>query len=303
MPGSRSTHRARTRAPRGAVISVMWDGRRAKGHAGTATTGAESAPPRRFRPAGDPRSCYSTPVRGYIDLHCHWIASIDDGARTSAESVAMLRGLRAAGFDEVVATPHMRPGMFDNDRPGLERAFAAMQPVLTGLGDEVPTVHLASEHFFDDVVFGRIVRGEALPYPGGKAVLVELGQGAFPARLQLRFFDVKRAGLTPVLAHPERYDPVWKDDACLDPLLDAGAHLLLDVCALVGKYGRAPQRAAERLLEEDAYEAACSDAHRPGDVDVVVRAIERLERSVGAVEATRLLSAGPRRILAGPGAE
>jgi len=236
-------------------------------------------------------------VRGFVDLHCHWVAAIDDGAKTPDEGLAMLRALRAAGFDEVVATPHMRPGMFDNDRPGLERAFAAMQPILSGVSGEVPTVHLASEHFFDDVVFGRIVRGEALPYPGGKAVLVELGQGAFPARLQHRFFDVKRAGLTPVLAHPERYEPVWKDDACLDPLLDAGAHLLLDVCALVGKYGRAPQRAAEKLLEDDAYEAACSDAHKPKDVEDVVRAIERLEQMVGKPEAMRLLSEGPLGIL------
>jgi protein-tyrosine phosphatase len=238
-------------------------------------------------------------VRGFIDLHCHWIAAIDDGAKTADEGLAMLAALRDAGFDQVVATPHMRPGMFDNDRPALERAFAAMQPILSGAARPLPTVHLASEHFFDDVVFGRLVRGEALPYPGGRSILVELGQGAFPARLQHRFFDVKRAGLTPVLAHPERYDPVWKDDACLDPLLDAGAHLLLDVCALVGKYGRAPQRAAEKLLEDDAYEAACSDAHKPRDVEEVVRAIARLEQLVGAEETQRLLSDGPRGILGG----
>jgi protein-tyrosine phosphatase len=239
-------------------------------------------------------------VRGFIDLHCHWIAAIDDGARTTDESLAMLRGLRDAGFDRVVATPHMRPGMFDNDRAALQAAFEAMRPVLTDpAAGKLPAVHLASEHFFDDVVFGRLVRGEALPYPGGKCVLVEVGQGAFPARLQHRFFDVKRAGLTPVLAHPERYEPVWKDDACLDPLLDAGAHLLLDVCSLVGKYGRAPQRAAEKLLEDDAYEAACSDAHKPKDVEEVVRAIERLEQMVGAAEAMRLLSEGPLGILGG----
>jgi protein-tyrosine phosphatase len=130
-------------------------------------------------------------------------------------------------------------------------------------------------------------------------VLVEFGQGAFPVRAQHRFFDLRRAGLLPVLAHPERYEPVWKDDACLDPLLDAGAHLLLDVCALVGKYGRAPQRAAEKLLEEDAYEAACSDAHKPRDVDMVAHAIDRLESLVGADEAGRLLGEGPRCILHG----
>jgi len=256
--------------------------------------------------------CYARSVRGFVDLHCHWVAAIDDGARTPDEGLEMLRQLRQVGFDDVVATPHMRPGMFDNDRQRIERAFAAMQPILLS-HSAMPTVHLASEHFFDDVVFGRLVRGEALPYRRGgdhpksssevlASVLVEFGPGAFPVRAQNRFFDLRRAGLLPVLAHPERYDPVWKDDSCLDPLLDAGAHLLLDVCALVGKYGRAPQRAAEKLLEEDAYEAACSDAHKPRDVDLVAQAIERLEALVGAAEAQRLLAEAPRRILHGAAA-
>jgi protein-tyrosine phosphatase len=187
--------------------------------------------------------------------------------------------------------------MFDNDRAGLERAFAAMQPTLQAVSAELPRVHLASEHFLDDVVFGRLVRGEGLAYPGGRTALIELGQGLFPVRLQHRLFDLKRAGITTVLAHPERYEPVWRGDACLDPLLDAGAHLLLDVCALIGKYGRAPQRAAEKLIESEAYEAACSDSHRPSDVDLVVQAIDRLRELVGPEETRRLLGEGPRGLL------
>ncbi len=264
-------------------------------------------------------------MRGFVDLHCHWVAAVDDGARNADESLAMLRGLHQAGFDDVVATPHMRPGMFDNDRASIERAFAAMKPVLSAAG-ALPSVHLGSEHFFDDVVYGRLLRGEAVPYsrlagetvaragdvaaPDAVAgerdrsaarrhVLIEFGPTAFPVRLSHRLFDLRRAGLVAVLAHPERYEPVWRDDGCLDAMIDAGAHLLLDVCALVGKYGRAPQRAAEKLLEEEAYEAACSDAHRPGDVEIVVRSIERLEALVGAVEAKRLLADGPRAILGG----
>lgn len=236
-------------------------------------------------------------MRGFVDLHCHWIAAIDDGARTHEEGVTMLRRLHEVGFDKVVATPHMRPGMFDNDKAGLERAFQSMQQTLSAASASLPTVDLASEHFFDDVVFGRLMRGEALPYPGGRSVLVEFAPDAFPVRIQHRMFDLRRAGLRPVLAHPERYEPVWRDDTCLDPLLDAGAMLLLDVCALVGKYGRAPQRAAEKLLHEDAYDAACSDAHRPLDVDEVERAIHRLETLMGKRETKRLLAEGPRAIL------
>jgi protein-tyrosine phosphatase len=236
-------------------------------------------------------------VRGFIDLHCHWIANIDDGARAPAASLAMLAGLYRIGFSKVVATPHMRPGMFENDRVALERAYGAMAPHLAGATETLPDVGLASEHFFDDVVFGRLKSGQGLPYPGGRAVLIELPPSAFPAFLPARLFDLRRAKLTPVLAHPERYQPVWKDVTALEPILDAGTHLQLDVCALVGKYGRAAQRAAENLLEDEAYEIAASDAHKPEDVEVVARSIERLESLVGRDESLRLLIEGPRGLL------
>jgi protein-tyrosine phosphatase len=178
-------------------------------------------------------------VAGYIDLHSHWVAGIDDGARTADDGHAMLVALKRAGFERVVATPHMRPGMFDNVRSSIERAFAETSRAI-GAGveasQELPSVELASEHFFDDVVFGRLMEGDGVVYPGGHAVLVELPVRSFPARLADRFSDLSRRGLTPVLAHPERYEPVWKDATVLEPLIDAGAVLLLDVAALVGKY-------------------------------------------------------------------
>ena len=208
----------------------------------------------------------------------------------------MLRGLRGAGFDFVMATPHMRPALFDNAKTDLERAFAAM-----AIGSEtgLPRVGLSSEHFFDDIVFQRLVGGEALPYPGGKAVLVEFPTDAFPARVADRFFDLRMRKLRPVLAHPERYRPVWKDRTVLDPFLDGGVVLLLDVAALTGKYGRAPERAAHELLEDGYYIAACSDAHRAKDVEEIARGITRLEKLVGKEEAEYLLRDGPLAILNG----
>jgi protein-tyrosine phosphatase len=235
-------------------------------------------------------------VRGFVDLHCHWIAAIDDGAPTRDEGLSMLRALREAGFDYVMATPHMRPALFNNQKADLESAFRAMDTASeTGL----PKVGLSSEHFFDDIVFQRMMKGEALPYPGGKAVLVEFPNDAFPARVADRFFDLRVRKLRPVLAHPERYRPVWKDRTVLDPLLDGGVVLLLDVAALAGKYGRAPERAALELLEDGYYIAACSDAHRAADVEGVARGIARLEKLVGREETEYLLRDGPLAILNG----
>jgi protein-tyrosine phosphatase len=106
-------------------------------------------------------------------------------------------------------------------------------------------------------------------------------------------------GVLPVIAHPERYAPLFDATDALVPLIDAGIPALLDLMSLEGKYGRKPRRAAERMLEEGAYAAACSDCHRPEDVAVVARAIERLMELVGRTQAERLLGTGPVQILRG----
>jgi protein-tyrosine phosphatase len=242
-------------------------------------------------------------MAGYIDLHCHWVAGVDDGVKTASESAALLAGLRSIGFTTVVATPHMRPGMFDNTSEVLRAAFdrtceALDRSAMKG-APELPELLLSSEHFFDDIVFQRLMSGEALPYPGGHAALVEFPNGHFPAMITSRFFDLRRRHIRPVLAHPERYEPVWRDPAVLEPLLDGGAVLLLDVAALAGKYGRTPRRSAERLLELGYYYAACSDAHSPRDLAAVDEGIGLLRRLVGDEEAKFLLEEGPRAILEG----
>jgi protein-tyrosine phosphatase len=240
-------------------------------------------------------------MRGFIDLHSHWVAGIDDGVRDVEGSLALLRGLREAGFDTVVATPHMRPGMFDNTAGDLRSAYARTQAGLAAASG-LPERHLSSEHFFDDVVFQRFIDpagGAVLPYPGGHAALVEFPTRVFPTHIAHRFFDLMCRHVRPVLAHPERYEPVWADPTVLDPLIDGGAVLLLDVAALAGKYGRAPKKAAEKLVEAGYYQAACSDAHGVKDVKDVAEGIKRLFDQAGREEASFLLVDGPREILEG----
>lgn len=237
-------------------------------------------------------------MAGFVDLHCHWIPGVDDGAPSLDAGLAILRGLGSLGFERVVATPHMRPGLFDNTAAQLKVAFADVQAQLSEHTD-LPERALSSEHFFDDVVFHRICAGEGLPYPGEAAVLLEFYESSFPLRLDQLLGQLRQRKLTPVVAHPERYRSLWEQPETLERLLDQGALALLDVAALIGKYGRRPQRCAEQFLERGLYHAACSDAHRPEDVDQVARGIERLRRLYGQDEVVALLVDGPREILAG----
>lgn len=232
-----------------------------------------------------------------IDLHCHFLPGIDDGAPTVADGVTMLEGLRAIGFEHVVATPHMRPGMFDNERAGLTAAFEQFLPAVAGR--RVPELSLSSEHYFDERVYTRLVNGDALPYPGGRAALLEFYEIDFPPVIEQRLFDLRRKRLLPVIAHPERYRKFWDQPEALERLIDQGVGALLDCMALVGKYGRRPQRAAEELLERELYHAACTDLHRPADLETVQTSLKLIEKRYGKDEIEFLFHAGPTALLAG----
>ena len=239
-------------------------------------------------------------MKGYIDLHCHYVPAIDDGVRTAADGVALLAGLHRIGYDVVVATPHIRTAMFENRGPGLRAAFGGLlvSPEFAGAAGKLPKTGLAAEHWCDEVFWELFTAGESMPYPGGFAALVEFPPAHIP-HVEQRFFAMQRKGVTPVLAHPERYTPLFHKSDAIERMLDMGVLPLLDLMSLTGKYGSASKKAAERMLEEGVYYAACSDSHKPQDVDVVADGIARLERLVGTEEAHELLAEGPRNILEG----
>lgn len=237
-------------------------------------------------------------MRGFVDLHCHFVPGIDDGAPSNADGIAMLEGLARLGFDTVIATPHMRPGMFDNRRGDLVSAFERFAKEVEGRSG-LPRIDLSSEHYFDDVVFRRLLDGEALPYPGARAALLEFYEIDFPPTIEHRLFDLKVRKLLPVIAHPERYRCLWTAPEILERLVDQGTAALLDTAALVGKYGRRPQRCAEELLERGLYHAACSDAHRPEDVSQVAAGMAWIESRYGTEEIEFLFREGPTQLLSG----
>ena len=236
---------------------------------------------------------------GWIDLHCHPLPGIDDGARTAEDGAALLAGLRTLGFETVVATPHVRSGVWDNRVESRAAARAVLDAVLGEAalrGEALPSLLLAGEHMFDDVLHDLLRKGEALTYPGGGAALVEFPYDSVPMRAEMQLWRMAKT-VRPVLAHPERYAPVQQSDDKLEELIGAGAWLLLDLMSLVGAYGRRAQATAERILAAGRYTAACSDAHKPGDVPVVAQGIAALRALRGDDEVRRLLIDGPQKVL------
>jgi protein-tyrosine phosphatase len=231
---------------------------------------------------------------GFCDLHSHVLPALDDGVRDLAEAVELLATLRAMGFDTVCATPHQKSGSFLPDRAAIDDAFAAVTRATGG----TVALGLAAENFWDEVLLERLHAPSLPTYNGGPAFLFELPVHLTPPRLEAQLFDVRLRGRLPVMAHPERYQPLW-DALARYEALGRTAALVVDLGALDGAHGRRQGQVARKLVEEGIAHACASDVHSLTDARAAAGGIAWVKKRCGEAALRRLLDDGPRRILTG----
>jgi protein-tyrosine phosphatase len=232
---------------------------------------------------------------GFVDLHSHVLVAIDDGAPDAATSAAMLDALAGIGFTEVCATPHQKAGQY---LPTAEQIRRAYGDALAARSGRSPALHLAAENMWDDVFFERAQLGTVPSYDGGPAFLFELRPGQLPVGMLAHLFRMRTAGKLPVLAHPERYEPLWGDDALAEEVARACA-FVVDLPAVAGYHGKRESKQARHLLERGLVRAAASDAHTPGDAKQAAEGLAWIEKKLGARTVERLCDVNPRAILRG----
>ena len=157
---------------------------------------------------------------------------------------------------------------------------------------------LAAENMWDSTLYERI-QADAIPsYDQGPAFLVEFTPAHLPVGLGQHIFDLRRRGKLPVVAHPERYQPLWSaQDQVI--ALAANCALVVDLAALAGYHGRREGKAARAYLENGLAHAVASDVHSPADLRGAAEGVAWIKKRLGQATLTRLLDENPRRILAG----
>lgn len=235
---------------------------------------------------------------GFVDLHSHVLPGLDDGAPDIPTSMAMLEGLETIGFDVVCATPHQKTGQFLPPLTSIRIAHreTAARLAQRGLAVRLP---LAAENMWDTTFYERCQSDTIPSYDNGPAFLVELPiAGSLPVSLFERLFELRSKSRLPVLAHPERYEPLWKSEELCERLADSCA-MVVDLGAVAGYHGRKRNKAARKMVLSGIAHAAASDAHSINDVRVAAEGIAWIRKKLGDDAVTRLLDTAPRRILAG----
>jgi protein-tyrosine phosphatase len=248
-----------------------------------------------------------------IDLHCHVLPGIDDGARSLDQAVEMCRLAAARGCEAMVATPHQRRGAWWNCNRAV---LADLRRRLQEAVGPSPRILGGGEIHVDRLLLGDVLahcrrngaRPEGgdeedeegpLPLAGSRYLLLEFGAGtAAPDAAEL-VHELSVAGWCPVLAHPELITWMVEDFAVIAHLVALGALAQVTAMSVTGDFGRRAQADSQRLIDLGLVHFVASDAHdlkrRPPGLEAAWR---RIARTWGEATAQRLLADNPRAVVA-----
>ena len=240
-----------------------------------------------------------------IDLHNHLLPGIDDGAKELEETLEFLRLARRDGVRTVIATPHMKPGVYDNSRQEILDRVALVREAQRG--DEAEGVELlpGAEVYFTADVVDRARRGELMTVGDrGRFILLELPYQQVPMRVDETIFHLRLLGLTPIMAHPERVAYYLADIERVAASVRLGALTQVTGASITGLFGSKARDFALEMLKRNLVHVVASDSHdvryRP---PILSSAAEVLRRRCGEETARRILEEIPRDILEGKAVE
>lgn len=243
------------------------------------------------------------PLAGCVDVHCHVLPGVDDGAADLEQSLRFLRRAAASGTAAIVATPHQHPVRYPNRADVLRAAHERLLEAIAGArerGESLPDVHLGAEVHLDEGLPRLVESGERLMLGPGRHLLLELPD-AFPIRaVEQLVFELQVQGVTPVLAHPERIRQFLREPDQLRRLVERGALAQATGSSVAGVFGAPCREATLAFLEEGLVHVVASDAHDDVRRTTSLEAARAaLAEAFGEPFAREVLESRPRAILEG----
>jgi protein-tyrosine phosphatase len=235
-----------------------------------------------------------------IDIHSHVLPGIDDGAAELAESLDILRLAGERGTQIIVATPHHKPGTYANPRDHILERVEDLQKKIDLAGIAIKIVP-GCEIFADSGLPEKIASRAVLTYgDAGKHILLEFSFQQYPVNVDDMIFRLRIAGITPVIAHPERIRYFQEDIDRLEALVRRGALAQLTAASLTGGFGSRVREISEEMVRRRCIHLLASDCHNlSGRAPGLRTGLARLEALVGSEEAGRMVHEIPAALIEG----
>lgn len=228
-----------------------------------------------------------------IDLHCHILPGMDDGAFEIQDSIEMARIAAKDGIKKIVATPHVSDDHYSMQSI-MERTSRLNQELIRhGIAvDILPGAEINA------LMPASIVNAYTINQT--RYALIEFPFNYLPLNANEIIFELLITGLKPIIAHPERNLGIIRDPQKLFRLLNTNVYVQITADSLTGLFGRTVKKLSVQLLKKGVVDVMASDSHSPAHRSPTLsKALLKAEKLIGKDQARDLVFNNPEAIIEG----
>ena len=194
-----------------------------------------------------------------IDLHCHILPYVDDGAESMEETIEMLSIAVEQGISGIVATSHAEAEVGPKQ---TERYLESYRKTLRCIEEnDIPIqLYYGNELYYSEGMISALKKGEAHTINGTRYVLVEFPIYESFYYIERGIRNLQNVGCWPILAHVERYQALQSEER-IRQLIELGAYIQVNASAILGKFGITTRMFCTKLLRKGLVHVVATDAH------------------------------------------
>ena len=197
-----------------------------------------------------------------IDFHNHILPNVDDGSKSIEMSLNMLKTAQEYGTTDVINTVHFQHPKMEFIDTSYDFIVSETEKLQSSLykNDINIKIHTGSEVFFNYNLMD-ILDNPITTIGNGKYMLIEFQTYQFPKDYDQVLYDLAIHGVTPIIAHPERYREIQNEIDIIKKLIDSGCLIQLDAGSVLGHFGEKCMEISFEMLKRSMVHFIGSDAH------------------------------------------
>jgi tyrosine-protein phosphatase YwqE len=206
-----------------------------------------------------------------IDIHSHLIPGIDDGSPDMETTIILLKKFIDLGYKKVITTPHIMSDYYKNNP---EIILSGLDKVKTEIKKNNLSIEIeaAAEYNLEPEFEDLLEKNNLLTFGPDKYLLFELSFFDEPPRVNDIIWKMREKGVSPVLAHVERYAYWHKDYDKIEEMINRGVKLQLNIGSVTGAYGPEVKKVANRLIKDKVIDFVGSDCHHEHHLEMIKHA-------------------------------
>ncbi len=232
-----------------------------------------------------------------IDMHCHILPGVDDGARNIVESLDMLKEAERVGFNNIIVTPHYFEGYYEVDEKRRIKVLDSLKAQMNFQKIAV-SLYTGNEIYITENTMENIKSKKASTLNNTPYVLIEFDLNTKPMNILNLIYKILKEKDIPILAHPERYKFIQDDPMIAYELVQNGVLMQCNYGSFVGYYGEKAKILAKKFLKSNMVHFLGTDAHRPKTLyPMVPRVMKELNEFIGKAKVDEITDSNPRKVL------